>query len=208
MIGKLKGRLDSVGPDRALIDVGGVCYLVFCSARTLRALPAIGEPAEVLVETHVREDHIHLYGFAEAGERDWFNLLQSVQGVGSKVALALLSALDPLTLAHAIAAQDGVPLTQATGVGTRLAARIVNELKDKVPDLAAFETIDADGAMTGQAGHPATGATADAVSALVHLGYRPAEAAGAVSAAVRKHGGATDDDVATLVRHGLQELNR
>jgi Holliday junction DNA helicase RuvA len=135
MIAKLAGIVDSAGPEGAVIDVGGVGYLAFCSTRTISQLPP-GAPARLLVETHVREDHIHLYGFIDAAERDWFRLLTTVQGVGARLALAILSAVMPEALVLAIVAQDKAVLARAEGVGPRLAARIVNELRDKVGGLA------------------------------------------------------------------------
>jgi len=190
--------------DGAVIDVGGVGYLVFCSTRTIGQLPPPGGAARLLVETHVREDHIHLYGFIDAVERDWFRLLTTVQGVGARLALALLSALPPDALALAILAQDKATLARADGVGPRLAARIANELRDKVGGLATA----APTAMTGATAAVVAeaGAATDAVSALVNLGYRRAEAFGAVSAAARKLG----DDAAldALIRAGLQELGQ
>ena len=200
MIARLTGVLDQIGPDGAVIDVGGVGYLVFCSTRTLGRLPQSGGAARVLVETHVREDHIHLYGFFDAAERDWFRLLTTVQGVGAKVALAILSAVAPDELTLAIVAQDRTTLARADGVGPKLAARIVNELKDKVGSLALAATNAA--APAPAAAEP--GATGDAVSALVNLGYRRAEAFGAVAAASRRLGG--DAKVDALIRAGLQEL--
>jgi Holliday junction DNA helicase RuvA len=201
MIAKLAGILDSVAPDGAVIDVGGVGYLAFCSTRTLAGLPPPGGAARLLVETHVREDHIHLYGFIDAAERDWFRLLTTVQGVGARLALAILSAVPPETLTLAILAQDKAALARADGVGPKLAARIVNELRDKVGGLAIAAQ-----AVPAAASLPAAeaGAAADAVSALVNLGYRRAEAFGAVAAASRRLGeGAAID---TLIRAGLQEL--
>src|SRR5204863_3802943 len=127
-IAKLSGILDSIGPEGAFVDVGGVGYLAFCSSRTLGRLPAPGGAARLLVETHVREDHIHLYGFVDAAERDWFRLLTTVQGVGARLALAILSAVAPEALTLAIVAQDKAVLARADGVGPRLAARIANEL--------------------------------------------------------------------------------
>jgi Holliday junction DNA helicase RuvA len=200
VIARLTGVLDQIGPDGAVIDVGGVGYLVFCSTRTLGRLPQSGGAARVLVETHVREDHIHLYGFFDAAERDWFRLLTTVQGVGAKVALAILSAVAPDELTLAIVAQDRTTLARADGVGPKLAARIVNELKDKVGSLALAATNAA--APAPAAAEP--GATGDAVSALVNLGYRRAEAFGAVAAASRRLGG--DAKVDALIRAGLQEL--
>ena len=198
MIAKLTGNLDHIGADGAIVDVGGVGYLVFASTRTLGQLQP-GAVARLLIETHVREDHIHLYGFADAAERDWFRLLTTVQGVGAKVALAILSAVAPNDLTLAIVAQDKAMLARAEGVGPKLAARIVNELRDKVGGLAL--------AATNAAAAPAAddpGATGDAVSALVNLGYRRAEAFGAVAAASRRLGG--DAKVDALIRAGLQEL--
>jgi holliday junction DNA helicase RuvA len=200
MIAKLTGILDHIGPEGAVIDVGGVGYLVFASTRTLGQLPPPGEATRLLIETHVREDHIHLYGFIDAAERDWFRLLTTVQGVGAKVALAILSAVAPSDLILAIVAQDRAMLARADGVGPKLAARIVNELRDKVGGLALAATNSA-------APGPATsepGVTGDAVSALVNLGYRRAEAFGAVAAASRRLG--SDAKVDALIRAGLQEL--
>ncbi|MBV8779140.1 MAG: Holliday junction branch migration protein RuvA [Alphaproteobacteria bacterium] len=202
MIAKLTGTVDSVGPDGAVIDVGGVGYLVFASTRTIGQLPPTGGAARLLVETHVREDHIHLYGFADAAERDWFRLLTTVQGVGAKVALAILSAVAPEELTLAIVAQDKATMARADGVGPKLAARIVNELKDKVGGMALAATNAAARAPAAAAAEP--GATGDAVSALVNLGYRRAEAFGAVAAASRRLGAGVKVDA--LIRAGLQEL--
>ena len=204
MIAKLKGLIDSLGEDWAVIDVGGVGYLVFCSGRTLRRLGA-GEAAEVMVETHVREDHIHLYGFIDAVERDWFRLLTTVQGVGAKVALGLLSVLAPDALVQAVAAQDKAVITQAPGVGPKLVARILSELKDKVGSIALGP--GAGGAPGGVAPgdiDAGGGAVADAASALVNLGYQPSHALGAVSRAAGKLG--QDAAVEVLIRAGLSEL--
>jgi holliday junction DNA helicase RuvA len=199
MIAKLTGILDHIGAEGAVIDVGGVGYLCFCSTRTLGQLPPPGGTARLLVETHVREDHIHLYGFVDAAERDWFRLLTTVQGVGARLALAVLSAVAPHDLTLAIVAQDKAMLARADGVGPRLAARIVNELKDKVGGLALAATNAASPAPVAVDAGP----TGDAVSALVNLGYRRAEAFGAVAAASRRLGGAKAD---ALIRAGLQEL--
>jgi Holliday junction DNA helicase RuvA len=200
MIAKLSGRLDQTGVDWAVIDVGGVGYLVFCSGRTLARLPAPGGSVSLLVETHVREDHIHLYGFADAAARDWFRLLTTVQGVGARVALAVQSVLDPDELLRAVASQDKTSLTRASGVGPKLAGRIVAELKDKVGALALGS-----GAALAAAGEGAPIAVADAVSALVNLGYRRAEAHGAVAEAARRLG--PDAGLDSLVRAGLKELS-
>jgi Holliday junction DNA helicase RuvA len=208
MIARLTGTLDSVGSDGVVIDVGGVGYLAFCSARTIGRLPAPGGAVRLFVETHVREDHIHLYGFADAAERDWFRVLVTVQGVGARLALAILSAVAPEALLLAIVAQDKAVLAQADGVGPRLAARIVNELRDKVGGLALAPTSPAlaAGDVVAAAGDRGNGAVADAVSALVNLGYRRAEAFGAVAAASRRLGEAAALDA--LIRSGLQELAR
>jgi holliday junction DNA helicase RuvA len=200
MIAKLSGILDSVAADSAVIDVGGVGYLAFCSTRTLgQLLP--GAPARLLIETHVREDHIHLYGFIDAAERDWFRLLTTVQGVGARLALAILSAVAPEGLTLAILAQDKAVLARAEGVGPKLAARIVNELRDKVGGLAIVAQVS-----SAAASRPALedSLAADAVSALVNLGYRRAEAFGAVAVAARRLGEGAEIDA--LIRAGLQEL--
>jgi Holliday junction DNA helicase RuvA len=203
MIAKLAGVVDQVGPEAAVIDVNGVGYLAFCSTRTISRLPPPGSPARLLIETHVREDHIHLYGFGDAAERDWFRRLTTVQGVGARLALAILSAVAPEQLGLAILAQDKAALTSAEGVGPKLAARIVNELRDKITGAAALVTASAAiaPALEGDAG-PA----ADAVSALVNLGYRRAEAFGAVAAAAQRIG--SNAEAGALIRAGLQELAR
>lgn len=196
MIGKLKGILDSVAEDRAMVDVGGVCYLVFASSRTLGNLPQIGDPVTLYIETHVREDHIHLYAFADIGEQDLFRLLLSVQGVGAKVALALMAVLSPVAFRTAVASGDKAAITQTPGVGPKLAVRIINELKDKlVGDLALGGEVVS--ALKG-------GDFSDAVSALVNLGYRPAEAHTAVAVAQGNLG--QQAGVQQLIRVGLQEL--
>ena len=200
MIAKLAGVLDSVGEDWAVIDVAGVGYLVYCSARTLRTLPAPGAPVRLFVETHVRQDHIHLYGFVDESERDWFRLLQTVQGVGARVALAILAALGPSDLVVAIAAQDKAAVSQANGVGGKLAGRIVAELRDTVGDLSLGTVAALDAARVHG------GPEADAVSALVNLGYRRTEAVAAVAGAARQLGAGARLDA--LVRTGLQELGR
>ncbi len=200
MIAKLSGRLDSVGEDWAVVDVGGVGYHVYCAGRTLGALPEPGALVRLFVDTHVREDHIHLYGFAGEAERDWFRLLQTVQGVGARVALAILTVLDPGGLARALATHDKAAISQANGVGAKLAGRIVSELGDRVGD-AGVGLADVAGAalVTG-------GADTDAVSALVNLGYRRTEALAAIAGAARRLGG--DAALDSLVRAGLQELGR
>ncbi|MBJ6121398.1 Holliday junction branch migration protein RuvA [Sphingomonas mollis] len=198
MIAHLKGRLDSTGVDHAVIDVGGVGYLVGASARTLAAIGPVGEAATLFTEMLVAEDFIRLVGFANAAERDWFRLLTGVQGVGARVALAILSALEPNELARAIASQDKAMVARANGVGPKLAERIVRELKDKV------------GAVPLGPGAVAqampVGASADAVSALLNLGFRPAEAATAVAAAEEELGDTASLDA--LVRLALRKASR
>jgi Holliday junction DNA helicase RuvA len=198
MIAKLSGILERSGAEGVVIDVGGVGYLVFCSARTLRQLPGEGEAVRLVIETHVREDHIHLYGFIDEGERGIYRLLTTVQGVGARLALAILGALSPDALVAAIIAQDRTALTQADGVGPKLATRIVIELRDKVSGLPV-------GASPLPGAAPALdGAAADAVSALVNLGYRRVDAFGAVARASRKIGAEAGLDA--LIRGGLKEM--
>ena len=203
MIGKLKGVIDSYGEDFVILDVHGVGYVVQCSARTLQSLPQTGEAAVLAIETQVREDAIRLFGFRSDAERDWFRLLQSVQGVGAKVALAILSILAPGDLATAIATQDKAMIGRASGVGPKLAARIVAELKDKAP---AFGSIDP--ALVKLAGdiedRKAPAPVRDAVSALTNLGYGQPQAAAAVAAALKALGEGAD--AAALIRRGLKEL--
>ncbi|MDF3072807.1 MAG: ruvA [Alphaproteobacteria bacterium] len=202
MIALLRGLLDSVGEDSAIIDVNGVGYLVFASARTLRALPPIGQDVRLHIETQVREDHIHLFAFHEENERDWFRLLLTVQGVGAKVALSILSALAPDNLANAIAAQDRTTLSQAQGVGPKLAGRLASELKDKVSAIALPGNALKTKMATGQ---QPTGINEDAVSALVNLGYKRADAFGAVARAAQRMG--EGGNVEALIRAGLKELS-
>ena len=203
MIAKLTGLLDSIGDDHAVVDVGGVGYLLYCPGRTLGRLPGLGEAASFSVITHVREDHIHLYGFADEQERDWFRLLTTVQGVGARVALAILTVLGPGDLVQAIAAQDRAALTRAEGVGPKVATRILGELKDKAGGLALGPAAAIDGAAWG----PATdGPPHDAVSALTNLGYGRGEAFGAVSQAARRLGAGASTEA--LIREGLMELGR
>ena len=205
MIGKLTGTLDSVAGDAALIDVNGVGYVVHAASRTLSKLGPNGAPVSLLIETHVREDAINLYGFCDATERDWFRLLTTVQGVGAKVALAILSVLAPDDLSLAIAAQDKAIVTRAPGVGPKLAQRIVSELKDKTGNIALGA-----GAVTPavavNGGKASGGPAEDAISALVNLGYRRAEAYGAVAKAARELGERVSLDA--LIRAGLKELSQ
>lgn len=204
MIGKLKGLVDSFGDDWVLIDCGGVCYEVFSSTRTLQALPRVGEAAVVFIETIVREDLIRLYGFSSEGEKAWFNLLMTVQGVGARVALAILSVLSPAELTSAIALQDKAMIGRASGVGPKLAIRVVTELKGKVP---AIGGIDAGtlGLQTALGEGVAAGNVADAVSALTNLGYSSAQASAAVARVVAREGDTTATE--KLIRLGLRELS-
>ena len=203
MIGKLTGSVDDVSADSAILDVAGVGYTVFASSRTLAKLAEAGSPVSLFVETHVREDHIHLYGFLERVERDWFRLLTTVQGVGARTALAILDVLSTSELATAIAAQDKAAVGRASGVGPKLAGRIVAELKDKAggiaPGPAALQAVgDAVPAVENLA-------FADAVSALVNLGYRRSEAYSAIARAAGSLGGEAKTD--QLIRAGLKELS-
>jgi len=202
VISKLRGRLDSIGEDWVVVDVGGVGYLLYCSARTLRALPAVGELVELFVDTHVREDHIHLYGFSATREREWFTLLQTVQGVGARVAMGLLSVLGPEDLAQTIAANDRGPLTRANGIGRKVADRILAELKEKVAKFSIDSSIEG----AGVAHAVSHNTPSDAVSALVNLGYGRNEAFGAIGAATR--GLSDDSDLQSLIRAGLKELGQ
>ncbi|RFB78413.1 Holliday junction branch migration protein RuvA [Methylovirgula sp. 4M-Z18] len=203
MIGKLKGLIDSFGDDFVILDVQGVGYVVQCSSRTLQKLPRVGEACALAIETQVREDAIRLFGFLTNGERDWFRLLQSVQGVGSKVALAILGVLPPDQLTSAIGMQDKAAVARAPGVGPKLAARIVAELKDKAP---AFGTVDPMAAkLAGEAEAKDTPrAVQDAISALVNLGYGRPQAASAVAASVKALGESAE--ASALIRRGLKEL--
>lgn len=206
MIGKLKGVIDEIGEDCCVIDVHGVGYVAYCSARTLANLPGEGVAATLFIETYVREDMIRLYGFETALEREWFRLLQNnVQGVGAKVALAVLSTLSPADLANAIALRDIAMVSRAPGVGKKVAERIVTELKSKAPAFAgaASATIGLKQEI-GEGAAPAP--VADAVSALTNLGYSRDIAANAVAAALKAAGEGADS--AKLIRLGLKELAR
>lgn len=205
MIGKLKGLVDSFGDDWVLIDCGGVCYEVHCSTRTLQSLPRVGEAAVVFIETILREDLIRLFGFASEAEKSWFLLLTTVQGVGARVALAILSVLSPAELSSAIALQDKAMVGRANGVGPKLAVRIVTELKGKVP---AIGGIDAGtlGLQTALGEGVARSNVADAVSALTNLGYSSAQASAALARVVAKEG--EDSATEKLIRLGLRELSQ
>jgi Holliday junction DNA helicase RuvA len=203
MIGKLRGVIDTYGENNIVLDVHGVGYLVHCSARTLQSLPPAGEAATLAIETWVREDQIRLYGFATDLEREWFKLLTEVQGVGAKVALAVLSTLKIADLANAIALGDKAAVARTPGVGGKLAQRIVTELKDKAPQFASVDPSVV--RLSGElAERRAPQPVADAVSALVNLGYGEIQASAAIAAAVRAAG----DDASTpsLIRLGLKEL--
>jgi holliday junction DNA helicase RuvA len=203
LIARLKGIVESVDEGAAVIDVNGVGYLVSASSRTLRDL-AVGQPATVLVETIVREDAIALYGFLETAERDWFRILTTVQGVGARVALSILSTLSPDEIARAIAAGDKASLSRPAGVGPKLAARLATELKDKA---AAFGVTPAP-TRGAEAASPAAAGSVneDAVSALVNLGYRRVEAFGAIARVTQRLGSGAQLDA--VIRAGLQELAR
>ena len=203
MIGKLKGIIDSYGEDNVIIDVNGVGYVVHCSARTLQSLPPQGDPVALAIETHVREDQIRLFGFTSDIEREWFRLLQTVQGVGTKVALSILSTLKPSELATAISMRDKAMVARSPGVGPKVAERVVTELKDKAPKYA-----DLDPAVVRLAGavdeKSAPRPVADAVSALINLGYGQPQAAAAIAAAARAAGEGAE--TTQLIRLGLKEL--
>jgi len=207
VIARLKGLVDGLGDDWVVIDVHGVGYLVFCSSRTLGRLSA-GEAISLEIETHVREDHIHLYGFVDLAERDWFRLLTSVQGVGAKVGLAIQGVLSATELVQVVAAQDKAAITRAPGVGPKLATRILSELKDKVGSMALGPS-----ALTGPApssDRPMTGPPAgnsqiaDATSALINLGYTPSDALAAVSRIASQSDG--EVTVETLIAASLRAL--
>jgi Holliday junction DNA helicase RuvA len=203
MIGKLKGIIDSYGEDFIVLDVNGVGYLVQCSARTLQELPGVGQPTTLSIETYVREDQIRLFGYRTDVEREWFRLLQTVQGVGAKVALSVLGTLKPADLASAIAMRDRAMVARTPGVGPKVAERIVTELKDKAPAFADLDpaVIRLSGAIEDRR---APTPVVDAVSALVNLGYGQPQAAAAVAAAARSAGEGAD--AARLIRLGLKEL--
>jgi Holliday junction DNA helicase RuvA len=205
MIGKLKGVIDSYGDDFIVLDVNGVGYLVNCSARTLQSLPQRGEAATLSIETYVREDQIRLFGFTSDLEREWFRLLQTVQGVGAKVALSVLGAMKPAELATAISMGDKAAIRRAPGVGPKVAERLVIELKDKAPAYANVDpaVIRLSGAVSDKR---APQPILDAVSALVNLGYGQPQAAAAIAAASRNAGDGAE--TAQLIRLGLKELSK
>ncbi|MBX3502001.1 MAG: Holliday junction branch migration protein RuvA [Alphaproteobacteria bacterium] len=205
MIGRLRGSIEQVDEDSCVVDVNGVGYVVHASARTLRELSP-GVEARLLVETVVREDAILLYGFIAAAERDWFRILTTVQGVGAKVALSLLSTLAPDELASAIVAQDKASLNRASGVGPKLAARLATELKDKATQWGAIPGARASTAPKADAPAAVPSANEDAISALVNLGYKRMEAFGAIARVSARLG--ADARIDALIREGLRELAR
>jgi Holliday junction DNA helicase RuvA len=197
MIAQLTGRIEQLAEGSCIVDVNGVGYLVHASTRTLAALPPPPTSARLLIETHVREDAILLYGFAEAAERDWFRLLTTVQGVGAKVALSVLSSLSPRDLVSVIAAGDRASLTRAPGVGTKLAVRLLTELRDKagmMPTSPGFAV----------APLRPPGVAEDALSALVNLGYRRPEAQPVVARVIERLGDGAHLDA--VIRDALREL--
>ena len=206
MIGKLKGAVDSYGPDWVIIDVHGVGYVVHCSTTTLQSLPPAGEAVTIAIETYVREQEIRLFGFATDIEREWFRLLLTVQGVGTRVALAILGTLKPSDLASAVALGDKAMIARAPGVGPKVGQRICSELKDKAPNLSGLAGADPLVAeLQAEVGSGTAAApVADAVSALVNLGYAQAQASAAVAAAMRDN--SEDADTASLIRLGRKEL--
>lgn len=204
MIGRLKGLVDEVGPDWAIIDVNGVGYHVTCSRRTLSVLPGVGEATTLSIETKVSDDAIRLIGFASDLERDWFRLLLSVQGVGTRVALGVLGTLSPADLSRAIALDDKKAVSSAPGVGPKVAARIVTELKDKGPQGSALsDVLEVSGAPVAV---NVSSAMKDAVSALTNLGYPQVQASAAIASAVKHLDG--EGSAEQLIRQGLKELAR
>ncbi|MAK10707.1 MAG: Holliday junction branch migration protein RuvA [Rhizobiales bacterium TMED83] len=202
MIGRLRGRVDGRGEGWVLVDVGGVGYMVEGSARLMDGCPPDGEAVSLAIETYVREDQFRLFGFLSEEERSWFRLLMGVQGVGAKVALAIQSVLSPADLVQAVAAEDKAMVARAPGVGPKVAQRIVQELKDKVPE-TAFGAVAGAGAGVGT---PASQAHLDAMSALTNLGYQRAEAHRALQAAGAASAGEADASAETLIRKALKEL--
>ncbi len=203
MIGKLKGRIDSTDEDSLILDVGGVGYHVFCSGRTLASIGGTGDFAELIIETHVREDHIHLFGFPNVFERDWFRLLTTVQGVGVKMGMAILNSFSPEQLTTAIAAKDVKALTSISGVGPKLAERLATELKSKVSKMPVSGLVIHDGKKMPL---PAPSLSEDAISALVSLGYNRSDAFSAIGRAAQKLGEKAALD--GLIKEGLKELAR
>jgi holliday junction DNA helicase RuvA len=206
MIGKLRGKVDAVGESFLIIDVNGVGYEVQASSRTLRNLK-IGDEVSLTIDTHVREDAIRLFGFQSELERSWFRTLQTIQGVGSKVALAVLGIMAPQDLANAIALQNFAAVEETPGVGKKLAQRIVLELKDKAPALSvAGLNVPAGSPGSVSSGSVHGHAAAEAISALTNLGYNPQQASGAVAVAMKEFGDGAD--TAKLIKRSLKELAR
>ena len=205
MIGKLKGRVDTIHNDTLILDVNGVGYLVACSAHTLRRLPETNEVASLLIETKISEDRFDLYGFLEETERAWYRELIKVNGVSSKIALAVLSVLAPGQLSSALAAQDKVAFKQVSGVGPKLAMRLVTELKDKIPTFDSSAALPSSQNSVPAAEHQGDQRVSDALSALVNLGYSRSDAYGVVNSAIIEQ---PDMNVSDLIRHGLKALSR
>ena len=204
MIGKLTGIIDSFYEDYLILDVAGVGYRVFCSAKTIAKMPGTGGTASLWIETQVREDHIHLIGFADTVEQQMFNLLSTVQGVGAKVALAILSALSPNEIQMAVMANDGKAFTRANGVGPKLGVRLVTELKGKMGSLGSNEAMQVLGAAGTKA--PAQNqAMEEAISALSNLGYARIEAGMVVANILRQN---PDLETAELIRLSLKEIGK
>lgn len=203
MIGKLKGILDAIRDDSVLVDVNGVCYEVLVSAHTLRQLPGEGEAVQLVIITHVREDHIHLYGFLTEAERNAFNVLLKVNGVGTKMALAIQGVIQPEQMAHAIAVQDKAVFTQVSGVGPKLATRLINELKDVFGGDALFVVPDVASPQALTTLRQEVGAISDAISALTNLGYGRDMAYQVVHKVVSEKG---ELSVSELIKEGLKEL--
>jgi holliday junction DNA helicase RuvA len=205
MIGKLRGKVDTIGEGFLILDVNGVGYDVAASSRTLRNMK-IGDDVALTIDTHVREDAIRLYGFQSEVERSWFRTLQTIQGVGAKVALAVLGVLSPQDLANAIALGQAAAVEEAPGVGKKLAQRIVIELKDKAPALSVAGLHIAAPGLPSAPQVPFHQPAAEAISALTNLGYNPAQAAAAVAASIKDLGDGAD--TASLIKRGLKELSR
>ena len=202
MIGKLTGIIDTIQSNTVLLDVNGVGYIVFASSRTLSRIGGRGDKCSLMIETHVREDHIHLYGFADAVEQEWFGILTKVQGVGAKVGLAILSVASPNDMALAIAAQDKAVFARADGVGPKLATRIVTELKDKT---ANMDLSSSKGNRVHATSNEDDNNTNEALSALVNLGYGRSEAMVAINRALQNM--PEDADLGALIKQGLKELS-
>ena len=201
MIAKLTGFIDLLMDGWLILDVGGVGYRVFCSNRTLSKMPSRGEAAQLYIETQVREDHIHLFGFADAAEKEWFSVLTNVQGVGAKVGLAILSALSPEELSMALATGDAKAFTRASGVGPKLAQRIVSELKGKTPFVNSIGMLDSPAGVS----HVINNVMEEAISALTNLGYGRSEAGVVIASIYKEH---TDIGTNELIRLSLKEIGQ